>query len=165
MAAIGHVLKELRKSEREARPNVLNSPQDPLAARFQSLIASGEGGELKLAPLPSGGLEAKFDTEDWAAWAGTWLWAKLFHLIPHPMIRPRRAVADSLPDAARIAVLGDWGTGLYGAPKIGEQIRHDKQAYSMLLHLGDVYYTGTDSEEEKRFLDVWPYRDGAIIVP
>jgi hypothetical protein len=32
----------------------------------------------------------------------------------------------------------------------------------MLLHLGDVYYTGTSSEERSRFLDVWPYRQEAV---
>jgi hypothetical protein len=162
MAATGHVLTQLRKAEREARPNVLNSPQDALAARFQSLIASGAGGELKLAPLPAGGLEAKFDTKDWAAWGGTWLWAKLFHIVPHAMVRPQTTVANPLPESARIAVLGDWGTDLYGAPKIARQIKKDKKPYSMLLHLGDVYYTGTNSEEKSRFLDNWPYRKEAI---
>jgi hypothetical protein len=102
MAATGHVLTQLRKAEREARPNVLNSPQDALAARFQSLIASGAGGELKLAPLPAGGLEAKFDTKDWAAWGGTWLWAKLFHIVPHAMVRPQTTVANPLPESAVI---------------------------------------------------------------
>ena len=32
----------------------------------------------------------------------------------------------------------------------------------MLLHLGDVYYSGTSKEVKQRFLDVWPSRNGAI---
>jgi hypothetical protein len=162
MAVTGHILTELRKAAAETRPNVLSCPADALAARFQSAIASGDGGQLETEPLPTGGAEAKFDTGDWAAWASTWLWAKLFHIIPHPMARPKSATATPLSDNARIAVIGDWGTGLYGAPKIAQAIRKDNQQYSMLLHLGDVYYTGIDTEERSRFLDVWPYRPEAI---
>lgn len=49
----------------------------------------------------------------------------------------------------------DWGTGLYGAPKIAEQMRK-VGGYELLMHLGDVYYSGTEEEVQERFLDMWP---------
>src|SRR5439155_9589200 len=34
--------------------------------------------------------------------------------------------------------------------------------YQLLVHLGDVYYAGTQDEVENRFLSLWPRRVGAI---
>ena len=45
-------------------------------------------------PLPTGGLEAKFDTQDWFGWA-TVAWEKLKHLIPHAMSPGQRAAEPS----------------------------------------------------------------------
>jgi hypothetical protein len=56
---------------------------------------------------------------------------------------------------------GDWGTGLYGAPKIADEIK--KQGpFDLLMHLGDVYYSGTEEEVQERFLDIWPASAGKI---
>jgi len=161
MAAIGNVLNELRQAEAQQGALVLTSPHHAAACRLQSLIASGEYGKLNLSPLPSGGLEAQFDTQDWFGWA-TVAWSKLKHLIPHPMQVPKTARADPFPDTARIALLGDWGSGLYGAPLIAEAIRNDPDGFALLLHLGDVYYSGTEEEVKQRFLDLWPRRPGAV---
>ncbi len=161
MAAIGNVLKELRKAEENADALVMTTPQHDSASRLQSLIASGEAAKLQFEALPSGGLEAKFDTRDWFGWAQV-AWEKLKHLSPHPMARPRSTTPEPLPEDVRIAVLGDWGTGLYGAPRIGAAIRNDPDPFHLLLHLGDVYYSGTEAEVKGRFLEVWPYRNGAI---
>jgi hypothetical protein len=161
MAAMGEVLKELREAEQKQGAHVLTTPQHAAASRLQSLVASGDAADLKFEPLPSGGLEAKFDTHDWFGWA-TVAWSKLKHLVPHPMLRPKTDVAEEFPAAGRIALLGDWGTGLYGAPEIAKAVRQDPQPFVMLLHLGDVYYSGTDTEVKQRFLDVWPLRSGAV---
>jgi hypothetical protein len=161
MAAVGDVLNELRRAEHKQGARVLTTPHHPAASRLQSLVASGDGADLKFEPLPSGGLEAKFDTHDWFGWA-TVAWAKLKHLVPHPMLRPKTGVAEPFPAAGRIALLGDWGTGLYGAPEIANAVRRDPDPFVMLLHLGDVYYSGTDTEVQQRFLDLWPSRSGAV---
>ena len=79
MAAMGNVLNELRRAEEKAGALVLTTPHHGPASRLQSLIASGEAANLKLAPLPTGGLEAQFDTGDWFGWA-TVAWEKLKHL-------------------------------------------------------------------------------------
>jgi hypothetical protein len=59
-----------------------------------------------------------------------------------------------------VAIVGDWGTALYGAPKIAASIMAQKP-FDLLLHLGDVYYSGTEEEEKERFVDVWPFAAGA----
>jgi calcineurin-like phosphoesterase family protein len=162
MAAMGNVLRALQKADREVGSAlVLNTPQHAPASRLQSLIASGEAAKMKFEPLPSGGLEAKFDTMDWAGWA-TVAWAKLNHFFPHDMVRPTSSVAEPLPNSGRIGLLGDWGTGLYGAPEIAKAINKDADPYVMLMHLGDVYYSGTDNEVKRRFLDAWPKRGEAV---
>ncbi|MBI3435694.1 MAG: metallophosphoesterase [Proteobacteria bacterium] len=161
MAAMGHVLNELRRVENEAGAMVLTTPPHGPATRLQSLIASGDAANLTFAPLPTGGLEAKFDTSDWFGWA-TVAWEKLKHAKRHDMKRPPGALAEPLPEAGRIAVLGDWGTGLYGAPAIARSVRGDPDPFAVLLHLGDVYYSGTSKEVKQRFLDLWPSRNGAV---
>jgi hypothetical protein len=159
MAAVGNLLREIRRAEEKAGALVLSTPHHGPSARLQSLIASGAGGKLELSPLPTGGLEAKFDTDDWFGWASV-VWAKLKNPIRHKLLRPARAHAEPLPDEGRVAVLGDWGTGLYGAPHIAAAIRGDPHAFALLLHLGDVYYSGTDEEVRTRFLDGWPTLPG-----
>src|SRR5262249_61380338 len=61
-------------------------------------------------------------------------------------------------DGMRIGVVSDWGTGLYGAPAIAASIQADQTKFDALLHLGDVYYSGTKGEAQHNFLDVWPKR-------
>jgi len=161
MAAMGNVLNELRQAEAKAGALVMTTPQHAPSSRLQSLIASGDAAQLRFEPLPTGGLEAKFDTSDWAGWA-TVAWEKLKHLKPHKMLRPANSTPEQLPDQSRIAVLGDWGTGLYGAPVMANTIADDANPYTMLMHLGDVYYSGTDKEVQNRFLQLWPQRPEAL---
>lgn len=162
MAMTGAILREIQKAETANRSDkVLTTAQHGPTSRLQSLIASGELGTLSLDPLPAGGLEAKFDTHDWAGWA-TVAWAKLKNRKPHPMKKPLHPGPQSFPASGRIGLLGDWGTGLYGAPEIAATIRKDKDPYSMLMHLGDVYYAGTEAEMRDRFLNVWPKRTDAV---
>lgn len=164
MAMVGNILTELEKAHDAVggrSVKVLATPHDAPASRLQSLIASGEGGELKLAALPAGGFEATFDTGDWAGWAKV-VWEKLKNRRPHPLLRPAATAAEPLTDTARVVVFGDWGTGLYGAPAIARSIAADPDPFAMLLHLGDVYYSGTPAEVDERFLDLWPRRPEAV---
>ena len=39
------------------------------------------------------------------------------------MVRPTTTTADAVAGDLRVAMAADWGTGLYGAPKIAEAIR------------------------------------------
>ncbi len=160
MAMTGAILRELQKAELEqGTDRVLVTAQHGPASRLQSLIASGEAGELLLQPMPTGGLEAQFDTRDWAGWA-TVAWAKIKHLIKEPLRKPA-SKAQPLAKTGRIGLVGDWGTGLYGAPLIADAIRKDADPFTMLMHLGDTYYAGTKREMKERFLDLWPMRSDA----
>jgi len=66
-----------------------------------------------------------------------------------------------------IGIMGDWGTGYFkeenGIPCSAERVLDDitKQEIDYLVHLGDVYYSGTDwrpipGEELAHFLNIWP---------
>lgn len=66
-------------------------------------------------------------------------------------------------DEVKIAVVGDWGTGDYPhlfSIAVMDQIEALKPDY--IIHLGDVYYAGTDNgifhqgEEQENFLNIWP---------
>jgi len=162
MAMTGALLRELQKAEAAQGTDrvVVTAPHGP-ASRLQSLIASGEAGGLSLQPMPSGGLEAKFDTVDWLGWA-TVAWAKLKNPVPNPLLEPSQPGPQPLPDKGRIGLLGDWGTGLYGAPKMAEAILRDRDPFVMLMHLGDVYYAGTKTEMRDRFLEIWPRRPDTV---
>jgi hypothetical protein len=161
MAMTGAILRELQKAEdSQGTDRVLVTAQHGPASRLQSLIASGEGGDLQLQPMPAGGLEAKFDTGDWIGWASV-AWAKLKHPKKHPLQRPSSPVPQPLPKSGRIGLVGDWGTGLYGAPAIAGTIRADTNPFAMLVHLGDTYYAGTEREMKERFLEAWPKRSDA----
>jgi predicted phosphodiesterase len=56
-----------------------------------------------------------------------------------------------LPADARVAVVGDWGTGLADAEAmLTALIRRAKPI--ALIHLGDVYYSGTEEETQHNFV-------------
>jgi calcineurin-like phosphoesterase family protein len=55
----------------------------------------------------------------------------------------------SIPARAKIALFGDWGTGAEPAKQILNHIR--AQHPDILLHLGDIYYSGTPDECHDNF--------------
>lgn len=52
---------------------------------------------------------------------------------------------------ARLALVGDWGTGAQPAIQLLKQISSAEP--DILVHLGDIYYSGTPSECQVNFLD------------
>ncbi len=65
---------------------------------------------------------------------------------PIPYVRPADVGNYTIPikAGAKIALFGDWGTGGEPARRILEQMR--QQQPDVVVHLGDIYYSGTDSE-------------------
>ncbi len=57
-----------------------------------------------------------------------------------------------LAEDAVVALYSDWGTGEPTARRVMEQIRRVNPTHA--IHLGDVYYSGTERECENRFLSV-----------
>jgi predicted phosphodiesterase len=59
---------------------------------------------------------------------------------------------DRLPGNARIAIISDWGTGLPPARALLQQVARKRP--HIVIHLGDIYYSGTTREMNENFLDV-----------
>jgi hypothetical protein len=72
------------------------------------------------------------------------------------------AFPDPLPLAprARLILLSDWGNGSDVAAQVSAQARRwldptgDRECH--VVHLGDIYYAGTEWEAVNRFLAFWP---------
>jgi hypothetical protein len=73
-------------------------------------------------------------------------------LLQNPMYRPNQASVIDLKDAKKLAIIGDWGTGLQQAKLLLQEVAAMKP--DILLHLGDVYFAGTPSETENNFLSI-----------
>jgi hypothetical protein len=69
-----------------------------------------------------------------------------------PYVRPSVAGERSIEikNAARVALIADWGTGATPAISVMKQIKN--LSPDMIIHLGDVYYSGTPKEYQKNFL-------------
>ena len=162
LSGLNAALAELQEAERD--PQVMSTPRHPMASQLQSFILEqARLGNTSQPPaaLPEG-REVKFDSNDWLGWMGsffTW-WSKIR---PHPLL-PGDPIPMAIPNGYRVGLISDWGTGLYGAPFSAQAIDADKdpRGYQLLLHLGDVYYSGTQSEMNERFLQDWPKRGDAI---
>ncbi|HEY1984331.1 MAG TPA: metallophosphoesterase [Terracidiphilus sp.] len=68
-------------------------------------------------------------------------------------------IEQCFPDDATIAIIGDWGTGMNDALVLLQQIAANFQP-DVLLHLGDIYYSGLPSECDAHFTALidkaWP---------
>lgn len=71
-----------------------------------------------------------------------------------PYVRAGKIGNRTIPlkPGARVAVFGDWGTGAGPARRIMTMIK--KQKPDVLLHLGDIYYSGTAAECAANFAEV-----------
>lgn len=58
-----------------------------------------------------------------------------------------------LPAKATVAVVGDWGTGQDAAKLVLKQIANKNP--DVVIHLGDIYYAGTQFEITNYFLKIW----------
>jgi hypothetical protein len=56
----------------------------------------------------------------------------------------------TMPDYTKIGMAADWGTGTNEAEKVALQIKAANPDYT--IHLGDIYYTGSEQEVDENFL-------------
>lgn len=144
-------------------PGVMVTTQHQLASLLQTQLLEHPGGlKLREEPAPNDSLEVQFDEGDVLGWARSVLdwWRRIK---PEPWLDPPddpEPVGDG--NRLRLAVMGDWGTGLYGAPVIANTIKADREGFDLLVHLGDVYYSGTPKEVERNFKAFWPKAAGEI---
>ena len=155
-------------------PGIMHTPQNEMAARLQTFLIQQAAAAGKLdAPkgaakvlTPTGEsfapavLFVKFDNDDIAGWLG---------MFPELIFKPARAqwiappsAAEPIPDDTKIAVFGDWGTGLYGAPAIAKTIAGLDRC-DIVLHVGDTYYSGEGNEVHSRLVGDWPQRPAGTI--
>ena len=163
-AQLSAALAALEEETERQGPGVIAAVQNQLASLIQSrmLEEPPPGDPMSLSSPRQSAFEVKYDERDILGWIGsvfTW-WKKLS---PQPWL-----VAPDGPDPIgrgrhlRLAMMADWGTGLYGAPICARSIDADTKPIDLLLHLGDVYYSGTQNEVRTRFLDKWPKRADAL---
>jgi hypothetical protein len=155
------IKERLRQESVAVGPDMMITVPDREVSLLQSALARDAQVQKE---LPGGAQEVKFGTGlgggDIFGWIrSTFDW--IDRTRAHPMVRPTSIQPDALANNARIALTADWGTGLYGAPKIAEQMTR-MGVFDLLMHLGDVYYSGTREEIQARFLDVWPRAAGTI---
>lgn len=157
-ALYGRIVRALQDATDDVGANVLVTVRDPEVSRAQSRIAELASESVR---SPSGGLEVQFGTglagADWFRW----LWSLsdwVSRADAHPLVRPSDPVPEVLADDLAVALAADWATGLYGAPRSAAAIRSIAvtRPFDLLMHLGDVYYSGTPEEVEERFLRLWP---------
>jgi predicted phosphodiesterase len=65
---------------------------------------------------------------------------------------------------AQIILVGDWGSGIPRAKDVSDRIQdvfeEDPRRERHVVHLGDVYYSGSKREYERNFLNLWPVGKG-----
>lgn len=66
---------------------------------------------------------------------------------------PDAAIIDErLPDSAMIALISDWGSGIAEARELMQQVARKEP--NIVIHLGDIYYSGTRDEVETYYYRV-----------
>jgi hypothetical protein len=155
------IRRRLRQEADDVGDGLLITVPDREASLLQSALAAEGDTRTQLG----GGMEeVKFGTGLGGGDVLGWM-KSVFDWVDrrsaHPIARPTTTTAEAIGNAYRIAMTADWGTGLYGAPKVAAQMTRIG-GFDMLLHLGDVYYSGTEKEVRERFLDVWPRQAGRV---
>lgn len=109
----------------------------------------------------------KYDQLDpgWLISVAGWI----YHWAQPGKIHPFATGAKTIPLAGsgsiKIGIVGDWGTGKYGAnggpaPAVMQSLQASHVKPDYLMHLGDVYYAGDETEEQENLLDLWPAQWG-----
>ncbi len=122
---------------------------------MQLIVAEARGQANRVAQLKS---EIEFSTCD-PLWAECLLEYEKFRLqsqqIPYRTYSDLSQYVLPLPGASaaeiRIALIADWGTGM----PIAQQLLADAAGHhpDALIHLGDIYYSGTPAETNDNFLN------------
>jgi predicted phosphodiesterase len=139
-------------------PSVLGVPVEDCARLYMELIlAQAADDQQKIERLKD---EIEFSTCD-PLWAKCFLEYQKFQLFKSGQIPYRRhqslddfilPLAGKDPAAIKVALIADWGTGEGPARQLLFEV--GRQAPDVLIHLGDVYYSGTSREVQERFLSV-----------
>jgi hypothetical protein len=58
-----------------------------------------------------------------------------------------------LPAGSKVGIIGDWGTGMNDAEALLTDLV--RQVPDVIVHLGDIYYAGTEHQAQETFLNVF----------
>jgi len=151
------------QADGDSAKSVLLAPNRQSSALLQTYLAqrateqqSVQPAEVPSAEAPLVGVEAKFDEHDLLGWLGAFVpfvrnKLGIGRRDPRPPLSPE---ITPMPDTAKVAVIGDWGTNMYGAPPISYAVQAEG-GYDLLVHLGDVYYAGSREEVQTSLLAGW----------
>jgi hypothetical protein len=129
---------------------------EPYLPSSQALALVQTAIEEFLDEQPGSGLDelGAFDPSD-PGWIST-AWERLKTLFRGKHAFTAHTSSSSfqipLPETAVVALFSDWGTGEDTARRVMRQIAAANPTHA--IHLGDVYYSGTKKEIQKRFLDI-----------
>lgn len=95
-------------------------------------------------------------------WVACWVAEGLSWLRGRRPFPEKAADPLTIPNNARVILVGDWGSGLPRAWRVAQQMASwvasansaGRQAH--VIHLGDVYYSGWPKENQSNLLDPWP---------
>ena len=155
LSSFNRALNALKAAEKHH--DVLTTTGDPIASLLQSSLVDYAQKEGKLMMLSSGLQRVQFDEHDLAKWLKTGV-LTLYNILvkrKHEWLKAP-ATPELFNNNTRLALSGDSGTALYGAPVMFNSIKNDAKGYQLQVTLGDVYYSGTKREVQSRLLDLWP---------
>src|SRR5262249_46100675 len=145
------------------QPNMIRQTNQARGARGGPIAVTDE--ELTgVAVAGPRGLFEKFSTTD-IGWVRSALATGVRFFRGKHDFNPEPAAPVSIADNARIVLVGDWGSGIPRARKVGaamHSILEEAGAQTReqhVIHLGDVYYSGWEREYRKRFLPYWPVKE------
>lgn len=72
-------------------------------------------------------------------------------------------ITDRLPDNATVVFIADWGTGQPAAKALLARVA--SRFPDVVIHLGDVYYSGSETEVQNYFYAIWQATLGLPKVP
>ncbi|MEZ4314786.1 MAG: hypothetical protein R3F14_42770 [Polyangiaceae bacterium] len=159
IAGLRRAIDEIARADKT--PGVLFAPEDQASSLLLAYLSQQGLSSGKLAELGDGRYEVKFDDRDLTGWVGSFFRDWIKRLRKHRFLAPP-AAPEVIGNTCRVALLGDWGTGLYGAPRCALSIKEAKPAFDVVVHLGDIYYAGNPGEVRERFLAHWPEVPGAL---
>lgn len=170
---------------RPAPPPVIYISRKPSVSQFQSVISHCVEQELSAPPLDrlfhlrhltdlfhdidgwTKDLRSRFRT--YGPCDIRFIEPKLYQLLVD--VRGWHQFSDHPAEAqlgskAKVIVFGDWATALPQARNVAAQIRQQVALTPAdidchVIHLGDTYYSGTEDECRRRFLDFWPVPTGS----
>lgn len=143
------------KTQSLPKPNDLTGavPDDLEISLVLSAINGSAGSARQIRPMDLVGTQPYEELDP--GWAQSLYNRLISQRVPFPSHLQRNLnPCLQISDNVKIAIAGDWGTGNASSLNIGSRIRDLKADHT--IHLGDVYYSGTDDEENNKFIGQWP---------